>query len=174
MEHHVLFRTEHGSRLYGLSHADSDYDYYTVVDKVKTAKAHYSTHKIVDKLDSVVVDFGTFLDNCRKGVPQALEAMFASEEHVLLDEIGPLRAGYRVGSDEVWDRYLRTIKSFALEDTFKHKRHALRLALNLKDLMASGRFDPTLDAVSIELVNELADKLSAEHVYNDALAIVWG
>lgn len=172
MDHHVLFRTEHGSRLYGLSHADSDYDYYTVVDKVKTAKASYSTHKIVDKLDSVVVDLGTWLNNCRKGVPQALEAMFATEPHVMVDFIGPLRAGYKVGSDEVWDRYLRTIKSFAMEDTFKHKRHALRLALNLKEIRNCGRFNPTLSPVNIELVNGLAE-LPAKYVYDDALALAW-
>lgn len=172
MEHHVLYRTEHGSRLYGLSHADSDFDYYTVVDKVKTAKARYSTHKIIDKVDSVVVDFGTFIDNCRKGVPQALEAMFASDEHVLIDTIGPFRAGFRVGSDEVWDRYLRTIKSFAMQDDFKHKRHALRLAFNLRGLRAHGRFNPTLTPLQVELVNELAT-LPAQYVYDDALVLAW-
>lgn len=173
MKHNVLFRTQHGSRLYGLSHADSDHDYYTVVEKVKTKKAHFSTHKIVDELDSVVVDFGTWVDYCAKGVPQALEAMFASGPAVEVDRIEAFRTGFRVGTDEVLDRYLRTIKSFALQDDFKHKRHALRLALNMKEIRTRGRFNPTLDRVQIALINSLADKLSPENVYTDALALAW-
>lgn len=172
MKHSVLFKTIHGSRLYGLSHENSDYDFYTVVDKVKTAKAKYSTHKIVDNEDSVVVDFGTWVNFCTRGVPQALEAMFATDPFVQKDKVADFRAGFRVGTDEVLDRYLRTIKSFALQDDFKHKRHALRLALNMRSLREHGRFNPTLDRVSAELVNSLA-KLPAEHVYNDALALAW-
>ncbi len=38
-ENHVLFKTPHGSHLYGLAHADSDKDFYTVLDKVPTARA---------------------------------------------------------------------------------------------------------------------------------------
>jgi hypothetical protein len=113
-----------------LNHEDSDYDYYTVVDKVKSKRAKFSTHKVVDDVDSVVVDFGTWVDQCTLGVPQALEAMFASEPYVEVDEISDFRNGFRVGT-QVYDRYLRTIKTFAFseKDPYKRKRHALRLAL---------------------------------------------
>src|SRR6478609_10168395 len=106
----VLFKTVHGSRLYGLSHENSDEDFYTVVSKVKTNRAKYSTHKITGSEDSVVADFGTWLEQCRKGVPQALEAMFS--EMPLVDEISEVRSGFRVGT-EVYNTYLRTMKSFA-------------------------------------------------------------
>lgn len=167
MAYNVLFKTVHGSRLYGLSHDESDHDYYTVVEKVKTKRARYSTHKIVDDVDSVVVDFGTWMNLCTKGVPQALEAMFSPEAEV--DKVAALRAGFTVGSG-VYDTYLRTIKSFAMQDEFKPKRHAVRLALNLADIRLYGKFNPRLQSWQIELVNELA-KLPAQNVYDDALVI---
>lgn len=166
----ILFKTVHGSRLYGLSHDDSDYDYYTVVDRVVKRKASYSTQTIGDGVDSVVVDFGTWVNLCTKGVPQALEAMFSSKAEV--DKISHLRAGFRVGSDQVYDRYTRTIKSFAMQDDFKHKRHSLRLALNLRDIRQYGRFNPTLSPVDVEMINSIAT-LSADAVLNDAVKIAW-
>lgn len=165
----VLFKTIHGSKLYGLSHENSDDDFYTVIPKVKTAKARYSKHKIVGQEDSVVVDFGTWLEQCRKGVPQALEAMFS--QMPIVDNISELRSGFRVGT-EVYDTYLRTIKSFALQDEFKMKRHALRLALNLRSIRKEGRFNPTLAPLQIKLVNGLAT-LPAERAYEWAKKIAW-
>jgi len=166
--HTILFKTVHGSRLYGLSHENSDWDYYTVIDKVKTAKAKYATHKIVDDVDSLVVDFGTWIDLCQKGVPQALEAMFS--QMPIVDEIADFRASFVAGTN--YDAYLRTIKALSFGDTFKHKRHAIRLALEMRDMRATGRFNPTLTPVYVDLVNSLAE-LRSEHVYDDALAIAW-
>lgn len=167
----TLFQTPHGSRLYGLAHSDSDEDWYTVVSKVRTNRASYSTHRIVDAVDSVVVDFGTWIDLCTKGVPQALEAMFSQQATV--DEIGPFRTGFHVGT-EVYSRYLRTIKSFCLanDDSFKHKRHGLRLALNLKDIRQYGRFNPTLTSKQIIVINSLA-QLPEERVYELAKQLAW-
>jgi predicted nucleotidyltransferase len=171
----VLFKTVHGSRLYGLSHANSDEDFYTVVSKVKTKKAKYSTHKIVGDVDSVVVDLGTWLRYCEMGVPQALEAMFSNM--ALVDRLTPLRVHYHVGT-QVYDRYLRTIKSFALNDetdtrvNFKKKRHAMRLALNMYEMRGRGRFNPTLDTGQIDMINVYAE-LSGEECYRQALALAW-
>lgn len=167
----VLFKTVHGSRLYGLAHENSDHDFYTVVSKVKTAKAKYAKQSIIDGVDSTVVDFGTWLHQCEIGVPQALEAMFS--EQALVDKIEPFRLGYRGGS-QCWDRYLRTIKSFAMdeENNFKKKRHALRLALNLNHLMRHGRFNPTLSAEDADLLSIAADG-SQENVYATAMYMVW-
>lgn len=166
---HVLFKTIHGSRLYGLHHADSDYDYYTVVDKVKTAKARYSTQTIVDSQDSLVIDFGTWVDLCTKGVPQALEAMFSPVPEV--DDIADFRRGFRVGT-QVYDTYLRTIKSFALAEGYKRKRHALRLALNMAELGRSGRFNPRLSDEDVKYISAMAHK-SHEDVYGLAKCIAW-
>lgn len=167
----ILFKTPHGSRLYGLHHENSDYDFYTVVDKVKTVKAKYAKQTIVDGVDSMVVDFGTWLGQCQAGVPQALEAMFS--EQPLEDKIAAFRQGYVAGT-RTWERYLRTIKSFALDEDneFKKKRHALRLACNFQDMRRWGRFNPTLIEDDIEAINDSA-KSDPQQVYDLALGIAW-
>lgn len=167
----ILFKTVHGSRLYGLAHEDSDHDFYTVVSKVKTNRAKYAKQSIVDGIDSMVVDFGTWLHQCEIGVPQALEAMFSKMP--LVDNIEGFRLGYTVGTG-VWERYLRTIKSFALdeENSFKKKRHALRLACNFQDLRRWGRFNPTLVQDDVDAINDSA-KSDPQQVYDLALGIAW-
>ena len=166
----ILFKTPHGSRLYGMSHENSDEDWYTVVVKPPTKKKKYSTHRIIDNDDSVVVDFGTWLTLCEKGVPQALEAMFS--EQPVTDKLGALRAGYRAGP-AAYDTYLRTIKSFAMQDEFKPKRHALRLALNMFDLRQYGRFNPTLTQMEVDYISRMAE-WPAETVYMAAKELAWG
>ena len=166
---HILFKTIHGSRLYGLNHKDSDEDFYTVVDKVKTSKSRYAKQTIIDNEDSMVVDFGTWLNSCTKGVPQSLEAMYSNMP--IVDEITAFRSGFRVGT-EVYGTYLRTIKSFIMTDEFKTKRHGIRLAFNLNSIRQYGCFNPSLNELQIEIANELA-KLPAEFAYQDALKIAW-
>lgn len=171
----VLFKTVHGSKLYGLDHAGSDEDFYTVVSKVKTNKAKYATHKIVGDTDSVVVDLGTWLRYCEFGVPQALEAMFSDE--AVIDHLAPLRAQYVVGT-QVYDRYLRTIKSFSLNnevDEYKHykqKRHALRLALNFQEMRGRRRFNPRLSAEQKSWTGIFAN-MGGNAVYRLALETAW-
>ena len=121
----ILYRTIAGSRLYGLEHADSDWDWYTVVDRVQKKKASYHSHSIVDGLDSTVVDFGTWMVDCQTGVPQALEAMFSTKPDV--DELAHLRAAFKAGTK--YDVYLGIMKRMALTpkwDDYKHKRHLVR------------------------------------------------
>jgi hypothetical protein len=169
----ILYKTVHGSRLYGMSHAGSDWDYYTVVDKVKTNKAKFSTHKIVGETDSVVVDFGTWVDQCKDGVPQALEAMFSNM--AVEDRITEFRTSFYVGT-QAYDRYLRTIKSFAYseKDSFKRKRHALRLGINLKYLARYGRFNPTLSPNQVKGITTAAERWDADKVYHAAMAVAHG
>jgi len=168
----VLFKTVHGSRLYGLAHENSDEDFYTVVDKVKNRKARYARQSIVGDEDSMVVDFGTWVDMCKSGVPQALEAMFS--DMAVEDHIEEFRKSFRVGT-QCYDRYLRTIKSFALSETdpFKRKRHSLRLALNFRQMREYGRFNPTLSKHQAEGITWVAQAWSGEEVYDFALGLAW-
>lgn len=173
----VLFRTPHGSHLYGLAHENSDRDYYTVVAKKPytgrgQGKAKYSKQTIVDGLDSVVVDFGTWVEQCRSGVPQACEAMFSNQAEV--DKVADFRRQFRLGT-EAWPRYLRTIKSFAYSETdeYKRKRHALRLALNFNALSRAGRFNPTLSPALVVVVSSVAE-MSPDEVYKSAMYLAWG
>jgi len=167
MEHTVLFKTMHGSRLYGLHHADSDHDFYTVVDKVKTARARYARQTIAGDDDSMVVDFGTWLGMCVNGVPQALEAMFS--QHAVVDNIEAFRYGYKV-STGAQERYLRTITSFTMTQDPKRKRHGLRLALNMYDFRASGRFNPSMTPNEVDWATEVAKK-DCDTVYATAMSI---
>jgi predicted nucleotidyltransferase len=165
----ILFKTIHGSRLYGMSHEGSDYDYYTVVDKVKSARAKYSRQTIIDDQDSVVVDFGTWVDQCKVGVPQALEAMFS--QMAVEDKLTEFRTSFYAGTT-THERYLRTITSFvyATKDVYKRKRHALRLAYNFVDLKRYGRFNPTLAKDRFESISLKAYQ-DQDSVYAFAMAL---
>lgn len=174
----VLFKTVHGSRLYGLVHENSDEDFYTVVTKRnadhrygRQERARYAKQTIVGDEDTMLVDFGTWVEMCKSGVPQALEAMFS--EMAVEDKIAEFREGFRAGTGVV-DRYLRTIKSFAYSevDPFKRKRHALRLALNLNELLKTGRFNPTLSPVQANVISNMAHR-DADEVYAIALFLAW-
>ena len=159
----VLFSTCHGSRLYGLSHANSDYDYYTVTD-AGSAKAHQSIKELDD---TFTVGLGTWMEMCKKGVPQALEAMFSQKEE--FDNIGFIRKNY-VSGISATDTYLRTIKALCYDGTYKAKRHSLRLALNLYDLQRSGRFNPTLSPNEVDFVSDKANR-DSDAVYATAMNI---
>lgn len=150
----TLFRTIHGSHLYGLAHEGSDEDYYEVVADNPTVQTRYSRQTIRDGIDTTLVDLSTWLHYVDMGVPQACEAMFSTKADI--DLLGDLRASYRLTSQS-WDRYLRTALSFVanIED-FKRVRHGVRLALNLYSIRERGRFDPTLTPGEIERINQVA------------------
>lgn len=150
----VLFRTIHGSRLYGLDNEDSDTDYYTVIPRKSTKKKKYAKQTINDGVDSMVVDFSTFRVYCDMGVPQALEALFSPVPEV--DVIADFRNSYRIDTGAVVERYRRTIKSFSLGEEYKKKRHALRLALNLREAVETGRFNPRLSDFDVLFVSRVA------------------
>lgn len=165
--HNVLFKTVHGSHLYGLAHSQSDNDYYTVVDKVKTNRAKYAKQRIVDGEDSMTVDFGTWVNMCWIGVPQALEAMFSQQ--ALEDKIAPFRSQFRV-STRASERYIRTITSFTMTQDPKRKRHGLRLALNMYDFQRAGRFNPSLSPNEADYITEQSKK-DCDTVYATAMNI---
>jgi hypothetical protein len=171
----VLFKTKHGSLLYGLAHADSDEDWFTVVTKKDGTTNHtrkrYATHVIVDGQDSVVVDFGTWLVGCVSGVPQFCEAMMSQEP--VVDKIAEFRANYVFGAG-VYEKYMRTIKSFALseDEGIKKRRHALRLALNLQSIGRYGKFNPRLSQSDIDYITRMAHK-SHEDVYGLAMCLAY-
>lgn len=146
----LLLRTVHGSRLYGLHNADSDYDWFEVYGwgKAKTR------HKITGDDDRTRTSYDTFMRYCDKGVPQFLEALFSRKAEV--DHIAFIRENYVVNLPHVRDVYLRTMKNFWLGGNFKLRRHALRLLLNLREMQDTGQFNPTLNIQEIFWINQLA------------------
>lgn len=171
MNRQILFSTPHGSHLYGLAHAGSDRDTYTVVTRAphvaQRSRARFAKQTINGEDDEFVIDLSTFLLLCEKGVPQALEAMWSQSPTE--DLIGALRGSYRA-STHVIPTYLRTIKSFSRAGDFKRRRHALRLALNARDILRYGYFNPLLEAEQIRLINDLA---AGEDSEERAYEILW-
>jgi len=162
----LIFKTPHGSHLYGLNHADSDEDFYSVyrreVKRTNHTRYKWAKQSIVDGVDTVRVDFGTWVRWCDKGVPQALEAMFSPVP--IVDEISAYRAAYRVGITNMRDTYYRTMDNFVQEGSIKRKRHALRLFLNLRQANRYGRFNPRLTARQKFWVEQVAQRFDDETV----------
>lgn len=157
----VLLKTVHGSHLYGLNHEGSDLDYYIVTSSGN------SKQSIKDGIDTNTVSFDKFVKLCFDGVPQALEAMFSQVAEI--DEISYFRNGYRAGGSKVIDTYRRTIKSLSYDErhTVKYRRHAVRMALNLNDIVRHGRFNPTLsgsDRVVVKYVAQLSTDYFKEQI----------
>jgi hypothetical protein len=105
------------------------------------------------------------------GVPQSLEAMFSQKAVSPFFE--EYRQGWYASDPTVIHTYMRTIKSFSLsendsklkdKDKFKRKRHALRLALNLEELLYRGRFNPTLTPVVAERITRFAEKEGNDYI----------
>lgn len=157
----MLFKTLHGSHLYGLAHEESDTDYYVVVNTHRNRRARYAKQTIVNGIDTMTVDFGTWINMCQSGVPQALEAMFSQMPEV--DQLSEFRNAFRVG-DGARDRYYRAIDNFTATEDFKKNRHALRLALNIRDALRYGRFNPTLLPYQVEWVDFTASCYGLEDI----------
>lgn len=152
----ILFKTIHGSRLYGLATLDSDWDYYTVVaTKPHRRRKKYAKQTIKDGIDSTVIDLSTFRVYCDMGIPQALEALFSPVAEI--DMIADFRQNYRVDTAAMMAKYKDTINAFMHKPTYKKQRHALRLALNLTEALETGRFNPRLSREDVIFVDFAAD-----------------
>ena len=165
----VLLYTVHGSRLYGNSLPGSDEDFYAVVEDRPLNKYSDAHQSIVASQDTTVVGYSKFLEMCYKGVPQALEALMSPI--AMLDNMEAFRKNYVIAGNNVTSTYLRTIKSFTLDEREgkqpKLRRHAVRLAFNLNDIISYGRFNPqltvqekhTCETLSVLPLEQLKDEL---------------
>lgn len=147
----LLLRTVHGSRLYGLAHENSDYDWYFVYD-VELNRGNQSVH---GDYDETVVPVRLFMEQLAEGMPKALEAFFSpfAERSPVLQE---LHRSYRVGATAAIRGTRRVMRAYARDTGFKNQRHALRSTLQLRDMMEYGRFNPVLTPERIALLNREA------------------
>lgn len=150
----LIFSTIHGSHLYGLSHADSDTDYYFVYEGTgKDLK-----QSVDGKIDTVRGDLPAFLTRALSGSHQSLEALFSHQkvyEPGMREKWGPFIESLLVTGSEVFAKYERTIKKFCYGG-FKRRRHAVRLSFNLTDLRESGRFDPEMSLTQVRYADKMA------------------
>jgi predicted nucleotidyltransferase len=172
-----LVTLKHGSHLYGLARPDSDLDLYTVYDFLNKnwRPRRQVKQRIENETDHVKISLEKYSEQVNKGVPQALEVLFAREEF-WLDYSAEWHAQrelltYFLQIDTVLDTYRRTVINFFAEDDFKKNRHGFRLLLNANELQKTGRFDPTLTEYQVGIVTALAEKPWAERQekYKDML-----
>lgn len=152
-----IVTVKHGPHLYNLNHALSDIDLYTIYDFInqRWRPRRQVEQKINDETDHVKISLEKFLLQVEKGVPQALEVLFAHAEHWLdHHRWEDLRTQCLEHLDiyTALDTYQRTIINFFKKDDFKKNRHGFRLLLNAESLKNSGSFNPTLtDKQAVEI-----------------------
>lgn len=152
-----IFETIHGSRLYGLSHAGSDYDYLRVLPFGVSKR---SKHQISGPVDAKTYDFPKFMKMAGSGYPQAVEAMYS--EAAFTDEISHIRSSFHPSQSSLIGSYNRRVRGFVKIGNHKSKRHALRLVHNLNEFLVNGRFNPTLDDAVITRITEQAHTEDSE------------
>lgn len=166
----ILPRTVHGSHLYGLAHAGSDRDIYEVFVTTRTARKRNIKQTIDNGIDKTTVDMSTFMHMVDECIPQALEALWSPVADI--DKIHEFRTQYRVNRAKMKEVYIRTALKFAEHDDVKHKRHALRLILNLGTALEFGKFNPQLDFTDKIILNAAGSAETFEHVFNSTLEFV--
>lgn len=148
----VIFRTVHGSHLYGMAGPHSDMDIYTV-----TTSKNRARQKVTGDTDSVVIGWDMFIQYAFSGSHQSVEALFSPyKEWESNHHLAPMLDGYRITGRSVFEKYGRTITSFAHSDDFKRRRHACRLWLNMQGLRWRGRFDPVMTEAEVLWATEMA------------------
>jgi predicted nucleotidyltransferase len=143
----LLYRALRGSRLYGLEHANSDWDYFEVYADQLNAGNRRPQQKLEGEDDTLRMSLSSFMDMLDGGHPMALEALWAPESALLSSSplMESLRASYRPALGTAYDRHRRSAKSMAAEDmnpTPKTKRHAARLEFQAEMLLQHGYFNP--------------------------------
>jgi hypothetical protein len=161
MDDQIIFTTVHGSHLYGLAHAGSDRDVFVVTTSERTG----ANHNNGPELDSLTIGITTFLTYAASGSHQSLEAMFSpvKEWGPAAARFRPIIDGFRAGGAAVTIKYERTIRKFCF-GTFKQRRHAVRLSLNLEQMRAEFRFDPQLTSEQADRASQLATDFTDEEL----------
>lgn len=154
----------HGSRLYGLDHANSDEDYY-VVTEYGPAKQKVTQEADGTTADFFVIGLDSFLQKVEKGTHQAIEALH-SDIAKYKPEWETYFRNMRTYSPLIEETYDRTIRHLAAGDTFKKRRHAIRLMFNLIDLRRYGTFNPYMFLGQRIIANRWADESNEKLMEN--------
>jgi hypothetical protein len=160
----LIFRTVHGSHLYGLEHEGSDMDIYEVYEG---SNLHLNQTINTHGLDICVGTLEGFTRRANSGSHQSVEALFSPVKEFTPSgaaKYGAYLEGFRITGSEVFAKYERTIHKFCFGD-FKRRRHAARLALNLADLRLYGRFNPRLSEDNVKTITWVAATLEGDELW---------
>lgn len=161
----IIFESPIGSRLHGLSNETSDYDLWTIIDSFDDG---FSKLKHDVKTDHYTVPLDVLLNHAESGHHVALDVMFSPL--ATSSWFDAYRAAYRAGAVSMHNQYLSTIQSgLFVAERSKHRRHALRLALNYRESLGKGRFNPVLSADYASMVSEK----SRSYDFLDVLEEIW-
>lgn len=145
-----------------MNHEDSDEDYYVVTEHGPAKQKIYTTED-GKTADFFVIGLDSFLQKIEKGTHQALEALHSQEAQYKCGWKNYFQ-GMRTYSPLIEETYDRTIRHLAAGDTFKKRRHAVRLMFNLIDLREFGKFNPRLTEVQTIVVEHMARGLEDERL----------
>jgi len=148
----LLLRSVHGSKLYGLSHANSDNDVFEVYSNEIPSPSKSILQTIDGKEDVTRMNLSTFMLYAGRSSHQILELMFSPYADV--DYLYDLRANYQLNTATFVNLYSRTIRNFHHKGDKKSKMHACRLHFNLQEGLEYGRFSPVVtDKQRVWLLN---------------------
>lgn len=162
----IILETIHGSRLYGLSRADSDEDVFRVVARRDKPKVEYTFLPGWTGYDYSEFGLDNFLANVYAGSHQSCEALWSPYATIHPTYL-PLFRNIRVTGADAFARYRRTIRSFSYGE-LKKRRHAVRLGFDLADLRRYGRFNPVLTPDQHDKVVLLAELYWGQSLYDIA------
>lgn len=157
----LVFRTVHGSHLYGLATENSDLDTYEVYDVPGTSLRQFFRETGEDVVQGGI---WAFIERAKTGSHQSCEALFSTKKEWTdygYAKYGAMVENLVVTGGEVFQKYERTIRKFSYGD-FKRRRHAVRLYFHLHELRKHGRFNPTMNGIQITLANKLAELYSGD------------
>lgn len=177
-----LVTVKHGSHLYNLATPESDIDLYTIYDFLNKnwRPSRQVRQHIEGETDQVKISLDKFIEQLKKGVPQAVEVLFSHPDYWIdFDPDWENTAGcleQLLDTNVVLETYRRTVMNFFAQDDFKRNRHGFRLLLNADELKRTGSFNPSLSDYQVDIVTELAKKPYKERIakYKDMLWEVFG
>jgi hypothetical protein len=157
-----LFRTPHGSHLYGLDTPQSDEDIFIVTLEDRGR----ARHRLSGGFDYTVMGWRTFLRHAQAGSHQSVEALFSPHKIWTAEGewLRPTVEHMRIYGQDVFEKYERTIHRFVHGD-LKRRRHAARLSLNLKGLRQYGWFNPVLGRQEKIYVYGVATEYGGEELW---------
>lgn len=149
----IIFATPHGSHLYGMAHEGSDNDSMIVYADDRPAK-----HRKSGDQDIIHVGIYALIEMAQSGSHQFVEGIMSQQKIYHDTSWRTYIEGIQLPAGQISEKYERTIKKLCFEDSFKLRRHAVRLWCNLTDLRthSQGRFDPTLNTGDVLFVSKLA------------------
>lgn len=137
-----------------MAHEGSDHDYLEVYANKVPSPAKWIKQSIKGTTDVLRMNLSTFSLYASRSSHQILEAMYSTKCEV--DLIEEYRQSYRINTGTFVPLYLRTIRNIEEESeetgSIKGYRQCTRLALNLREGLEHGRFNPTLDVTTANTI----------------------